>query len=125
MTSAACRRPVPARALKRTRDGADVVGVTVPSTSAARARRRHRQIQLEHALRASAAQQLRVIAAARRIDVYGRRALSDEQAIAAWIEAILADRRQAAQAPGADRARPDRDELAARRGRRGGAARSA
>lgn len=101
------------------------MGVTMPSTAAARARRHHRQIQFEHALRASAAAQLRVIAAARRDDVVGRRAHLGEQAIAARVEAVLAECRQAAEIAGADRARTHRDELDARRERRTGAARSA
>ncbi len=81
------------------------------------ARRQFTEIELEHALRATASQQLRVAAAARgRAGVDERRIAVLEQAIADRIERIVSERRAAA-----DRARAPEvpravlDELASRR----------
>jgi hypothetical protein len=88
-----------------------------PATAAARARRRFSELELEYALRATAAQQLRVVAAAHaRQGVEERRIAALEQAIADRIDRLVRER-----AAVADRTRdPEpprtaRDALAARR----------
>jgi hypothetical protein len=96
--------------------------VTIDRIMAGPARRRFAGIALEHALRASAAQQLRALAAGRADTVGGRQAAAREQAIAARLEARVAACRAAAAADG----RVERtDELAARRATRHRVARSA
>jgi hypothetical protein len=81
-------------------------------------RRHFRELELEHALRATSAQQLRVIVARRRPEVADRRIAVVEQAIADRLERILAERRTAADGIPSERAVPTADELAARRSRR-------
>jgi len=89
-----------------------------PAAATARARRHFREIELEHALRATSAQQLRAIAARRRPEVAGRRIAVLEQAIADRLERVVAARRSAAADVLRDRTVPGADELAARRSRR-------
>jgi hypothetical protein len=116
------------RILKPAVTAADEMRVTttfpasdVPAAdAAASALRRFTEMELDHALRATASQQLRVVAAARaRAGVDTRAIAALEQAIADRIDRIVTERRQAV-----DRARNPcvprivRDELAARRSRR-------
>jgi hypothetical protein len=99
--------------------GTTLVAITAaPDDAAARARREFTEIELEHALRATSAQQLRVLASAHgRAGVDARRIAAIEQAIADRIDRIVAERRTAANrdrnTPG-----PARDELASRRSQR-------
>ncbi len=90
-----------------------------PAGVDARARRQFNELELEHALRATAAQQLRVAAAAHaRPGVEAHRIVLLEQAIADRIDRIVRDRRAAAErAAVPDPPRVVADELAARRGR--------
>jgi len=88
-----------------------------PADDAARVVRQFSELELEHALRATAAQQLRVVDAAHaRHGVDGRRIAVLEQAIADRIERIVCQRSAAAERN--RRPQPPRvvgDELAARR----------
>lgn len=88
-----------------------------PADDAARVVRQFSELELEHALRATAAQQLRVVAAAHaRHGADGRRIAVLEQAIADRIERIVRQRSAAAERN--RRPQPPRavcDELAARR----------
>lgn len=89
-----------------------------PADVGARARRQFNELELEHALRATAAQQLRVAAAHARPGVDEHRIALLEQAIADRIDRIVRDRRAAAERAAApDAPRAVTDELAARRGR--------
>jgi hypothetical protein len=81
-------------------------------------RRHFRELELEHALRATSAQQLRVIVARRRTEVADRRIAVVEQAIADRLERILAERRTAVDDIPGERAVRTADELAVRRARR-------
>jgi hypothetical protein len=90
-----------------------------PANDDARARHQFTEIELEHALRATASQQLRVAAAARsRAGVDDRRIAAIEQAIADRIDRIVTERREAVHrardrhTPG-----PATDDLASRRRR--------
>jgi hypothetical protein len=93
------------------------VEADTPDAVASRVHRRFRELELEHALRATSAQQLRVIAARGRPEVAGRRVAVLEQAIAARLDRLLAERRTAAEDIPVARAVTIADELAARRSR--------
>jgi hypothetical protein len=93
-------------------------GADTPAAATARARRHFREIELEHALRATSAQQLRVVAARRRPEVGNRRVAVLEQAIADRLERVVAARRAAAADARRARTGPGADELAARRSQR-------
>jgi len=95
--------------------------MNVPSADdGARARRQFSEIELEHALRATASQQLRVAAAAHaRAGVDERRIAILEQAIADRIDRIVTERRAAVNRTRGPHVPPAvRDELASRRRRR-------
>lgn len=95
-----------------------ILAITAASANdGARARHQFTEIELEHALRATASQQLRVAAAARgRAGVDDRRIAAIEQAIADRLDRIVAERREAVRR-GRDRHAPGPapDELASRR----------
>jgi len=98
------------------------VVLDAPPPECATVREQFSEIELAHALRANAAQQLRVVAAAHACD--GRRAVHTaelEQAIADRIERIVEERRIAAaraRARGGTTPSGVRDELAVRREQR-------
>ena len=88
-----------------------------PADDAARVARQFSELELEHALRATAAQQLRVVAAGHACNgVDGRRIAALEQAIADRIERVVRQRSAAAERNhGPQPPRAVSDEVAARR----------
>lgn len=119
-------RPCAPGPLKVARTAADGWGVSTPTVVAgpvaptrAAVRRQFSEIELAHALRATAAQQLRAAAASRaRTDQRAAHIAAIEQAIADRIERLVQERRSAAARTGAYDVLPPRDELAERRTRR-------